>query len=80
MDRLPLQRYGECSQCNRFCEIFDGVAPDLDLSGLPCVDQSPAGRQLFEEGKTKQVFVCHAKLNIEKGTRLILIENVPDSN
>lgn len=58
--------------------MFDGVEPDFDLSGLPCTDQSNIGQQKFENGKTMKVFVCHAKLNIEKRTKLILIENVQD--
>ena len=78
IDVLLFQRHGECATCGKWCKIFDEVDPDLDVSGLPCIDSSPVGTKLFEEGKSRSAFICHAKLNCEKGVMVILIENVSD--
>ena len=52
------------------------VESDVEVAGLPCVDQSKCGKQLKEQGPTAMVFLSHAKLHIEKQTPLILLENV----
>ena len=77
---IPNSKLRFCHEHKRFCAIHgkDGLRPDLDVSGLPCPDMSKAGKQLFEEGVTSAVFCCHAKLNVELGTPLLIIENVQD--
>ena len=66
--------------CGRECDLFnDENKSDFDFSGLPCPDMSSAGLRLAEEGATAPVFITHAKYHIDKGTKLLIIENVTDS-
>ena len=79
IDRAPLCLHQHCYTHGQKCPIYGAAKkPDYDLSGLPCPDHSPAGKRLYEEGKTSSVFACHAKLHIANQTPLLIIENVPD--
>ena len=51
---------------------------DFEVAGLPCTDQSRAGKRLFHNGPTAPVFMAHAKIHLAKQTPLVLLENVPD--
>ena len=79
-----LRTHQHCYTHGKLCPLFtEDTASDLETAGLPCTDSSKAGLQQFEEGPTFGVFACHAKRHIQKGTRVILLENVqarPSSN
>ena len=64
-----------CFSHRKLCPLFE-TRTDFETAGLPCTDQSRAGKRLFEEGPTASVFCCHAKRHIELQTPLILLENV----
>ena len=69
-----------CYSCSKECDIFQPkMESQLEVAGLPCTDQSRAGKQAFEEGVTAPVFIAHAKLHINRRTPLVVLENVPDS-
>jgi len=77
--RAPLRTSQHCFTHGKDCPIFGShVDIDLDISGLPCPDHSPAGLRMHEQGKTSAVFACHAKLHCALQTPLLIIENVPD--
>ena len=80
IEQAKLCRSQFCFTHNKSCPIFGRLAAesDLDVSGLPCPDMSRAGIGLKEEGPTSPVFGSHAKMHIEKKTRMIVLENVPD--
>ena len=63
-----------CLTCGQSCDLFDREDPDIDVSGLPCWDNSPSGKKRYEEGATNAVFICHAKLHVEKGTKIVIVE------
>ena len=66
-----------CFTCNKPCPLFGLRAEShFEMAGLPCTDQSRAGKQQFEEGPTGSVFITHSKRHIEMRTPLILLENV----
>ena len=53
---------------------------DLDISGLPCQDNSKANKKRkFEEGKFVPAYMVWAKKHKLLGTPLIILENTPDS-
>jgi hypothetical protein len=73
-------------QLSQHCRTHDSMCPtnravDVDLSGLPCTDNSRAkmGRQ-FLEGPTGQVYAVHAKKHSLLKTKLIILENVEDKD
>lgn len=57
-----------------YCNLFDPI--DMDISGLPCWDMSLAGNRRAEQGMTNAVFMVHAKMHKERGTPLMILENV----
>lgn len=68
-----------CYTHNKRCPLFGSdAATDLEVAGLPCVDQSRNGARKYEEGPTGPVFISHAKRHIEKATPMIIIENVQE--
>ena len=79
-----LRSHQYCFMHDKLCPLFtDATASGLETAGLPCTDSSKAGLKQFEEGPTFGVFACHAKRHIQKGTKVILLENVqahPSSN
>jgi site-specific DNA-cytosine methylase len=64
-----------CEYHGKRCKL--PVSIDVDLSGLPCTDFSPAGSRLGIEGETMEVFMAHARWAIVSGIKILLIENVP---
>ena len=80
LDAVDFMQKQYCYGCQKFCELFSSEnQADLEVAGLPCTDQSLAGRQAREEGPTAPVFIVHAKIHIEKRTPIIVLENVPDA-
>jgi hypothetical protein len=61
------------------CKVHDGfcwIQPvDLDISGLPCTDNSRSGLKKYEEGPTGPIFAVYAKRHIANKTPLLIIEN-----
>ncbi len=79
INRADNMCYQKCLSHDNLCPLFGECSEtDLDTSGLPCTDQSTAGRQLFEEGPTGPVFAAHAKYHVEKRTKIVITENVID--
>jgi hypothetical protein len=68
--------------CNPYCVPHrdNCILPEvgMDMSGLPCIDQSKGGAQAKREGKTGPIFMTHAKYHIKRKTKLLIIENVRD--
>ena len=81
VNNAPLRVRHHCYTHNQKCCLFGDKADvaDLDISGLPCPDMSRAGLQQFQDGKTSIVFAAHAKMHAQKGTKLLIIENVRDT-
>ena len=81
VNRAPLRVRHHCYTHNSKCYLFGDKAQtaDLDISGLPCPDMSRAGLQRFQDGRTSIVFAAHAKMHAQKGTKLLIIENVRDT-
>ena len=78
-NRCPLRQHTWCYTHNGFCPLFgSGVAADIEVAGLPCIDFSKAGKRLGPEGPHSKVFVAHAKRHVEMATPVIVIENVWD--
>jgi site-specific DNA-cytosine methylase len=80
VNRASFNSHQFCYSHNGPCKLFnvEGGDADFENAGLPCTDQSGAGKQLFEEGDTAPVFMAHAKRHCELRTPLVVIENVPD--
>ncbi|CAE8646942.1 unnamed protein product [Polarella glacialis] len=61
------------------CKVHDGfcwIQPvDLDISGLPCTDNSRSGLKKYEEGPAGPIFAVYAKRHIANKTPLLIIEN-----
>ena len=51
---------------------------DIDLSGFPCVDYSPAGNQAGVHGPTFPIILALLKWHRERKTKLVFLENVPE--
>lgn len=51
---------------------------DVDFSGLPCVDFSPAGERRGLDGDTIELFIVWARLHCAQQAPLVILENVPD--
>ena len=51
---------------------------DIDVSGFPCVDYSPAGNQLGIYGMTLPVLLALLKWHRSRKTKLVFLENVPE--
>lgn len=70
-----LVRYHFCRTHNGLCDSF--VEADLELSGLPCPDNSKANRKrMFQEGPTGPVYIAWAERHKRLKTPLLIIENV----
>ncbi|CAE7276424.1 unnamed protein product, partial [Symbiodinium microadriaticum] len=80
VDKAPFKVKQFCYTHNRRCILFGprAVTADYDISGLPCPDMSRIGLKKYEEGATAPVFACHAKMHVEHGTKMLIIENVPE--
>ena len=69
-----------CHAHNKYCNALQPTEADVDLSGLPCPDNSRANRKRkFQEGPTGPVYIAWAKRHKQLQTKLIIIENVRDT-
>ena len=70
-----------CETHNRYCDVIKpGMSIDIDISGLPCPDNSKANRsRKYEEGPSAPIYMAWAKRHRLAQTPLILLENVPDA-
>lgn len=50
----------------------------IDISGFPCVDYSPSGNQLGVNGPTFPVLLALCSWHRQRGTEVVLLENVPE--
>ena len=79
IDRARLMKRQHCFTCGKDCQLFNPEAEsEHETAGLPCVDMSPAGKRLAENGPTAPVFITHGKMHVAKRTRVIVLENVQD--
>ena len=72
-----MQRSCLCMTHGGFC-LCEPV--DVDFSGLPCVDFSPAGDRRGLDGDTIELFIVWARLHCTQQTPLVILENVPDQH
>ena len=76
VSKSVLKRLQYCNTHARPCSVQTPVM--LDVSGLPCPDNSRANRgRLFEEGPSGQVYIAWAAQHKQKQTPLLILENVP---
>ena len=78
IDSMPLRSKQVC-YTHGFdnCPVLQHV--DIDMSGLPCPDNSRANsRRLFEEGPSAPIYILWAKKHKELATPLLILENTPD--
>ena len=69
VEQMPCRLHGgRCSV--PFC--------DVDNSGVPCVDYSPAGSQLGIFGPTFALLCALIAFHRQRGTPVVFIENVPE--
>ena len=68
----------QCSTHGRECSLQEPV--QIDVSGLPCPDNSRANRKRkYEEGPSGLVYITWAQRHKMNQTPLLLIENVPEA-
>ena len=78
LDKCAFNQKASCAthlcECDLWRQEFD-----LWVAGLPCPDHSRANRNApYENGPTNMVFITAAKYQIEKQTKVLIIENVTD--
>eukprot|EP00439_Symbiodinium_sp_Y106_P071526 s1757_g12.t2 len=73
----PMLPWVQCLRHGRPCQLRTA---DLDVSGFPCVDWSPAGKQLGIYGKTFEVLLALVAWHRSCRTPIVLLENVPEFN
>ena len=64
-----------CFRHNRYCHLS---RCDLDCSGFPCTDYSPAGKKLGILGPTFPVLLSLLSWHRASRTRILFLENVPE--
>jgi len=69
-DYIHCKRHGGC-----LCKLLPS---DLDISGFPCVDYSPAGKQLGVHGSSFPALLALCAWHRQRRTKLALLENVPE--
>ncbi len=74
IEEAPLQGSAWCLAHQQLCPI---KCSNLDVSGLPCTDNSAANHhRLFDAGDTAVIFKTWAKEHLTKETELLILENV----
>ena len=71
----PAHPYMFCVRHRAFCGFR---SCDVDISGFPCVDWSPSGKQLGVQGSTFPVLLSLLAWHRASQTRIIFLENVPE--
>jgi hypothetical protein len=68
-----------CYTHAKLCPVSGpGTEVDVDVSGMPCTDNSTANnKREFEEGKTGPIYAIWARKHIVNRTVLVILENVP---
>ena len=67
----------QCMTHNKACSL--NVPVDIDMSGLPCPDNSRANnKRKFEEGASGPIYITWAKHHRSNRTPLLILENVPE--
>jgi hypothetical protein len=66
-----------CHSHGQMCDAPSVI--DYDASGLPCQDNSQAGNQQKEQGRTNVVYITWARFHVLQMTVLLCVENTPDS-
>ena len=80
VEGVDLQCDQFCHAHNKYCNALQSKEADIDLSGLPCPDNSRANKKRkFQEGPTAPVYIAWAKRHKKLQTRLIIIENVRET-
>ena len=78
VSRCFLQQVQYCHKHGRMCPTTSQV--DLDVSGLPCQDNSRCNRKRkLEEGRYVPVYMVWAKKHKQMRTALLILENTPDT-
>ena len=75
-EKAWLQRSQFCYSHNQYCAIPES---DVDLSGLPCEDNSQCNiNRLFFEGRNGPVYATYVKKHKRLRTPLLIVENTPE--
>lgn len=78
IESATLNDHQWCNAHHDFCKVPTGA--HIDLSGLPCPDNSKANRRRkFQEGPSGVIYAVWASMHKQQRTPLIIIENVPES-
>ena len=76
IQKKPLRKWQWCFAHGQNCRITD--AADIDLSGLPCQDNSRANfKRLFFEGPNSNTYSVWAKKHRQLRTPVLILENTP---
>ena len=75
MFSVPIHPCMYCHRHGRYCHF---ARCDVDMSGTPCVDFSPAGLQRGVEGESFPVLLSFLAFHRSQKTKIILMENVPE--
>ena len=79
IDKCCFRREAWCHTHRRSCCLWEDQPPcDIFVAGFPCQDHARCGSQLHEEGPTAPTFIAAAKYHIERGTKVLVLENVSD--
>ena len=78
VNRAHLQKVQYCFQHGQCCSAVRAV--DVDVSGLPCQDNSRANiKRKLQDGRFVPVYMVWAKKHRHLRTPLLIIENTPDA-
>ncbi|CAL1164716.1 unnamed protein product, partial [Cladocopium goreaui] len=78
IDNAPLNTSQFCTTHGGYCPLLREV--DVDMSGLPCEDNSRANfkRKFLQGGKFGSCYLVWAKQHRHMRTPLLILENTPD--
>lgn len=71
----PALPYIWCKRHHQYCNL---QSTDIDISGFPCTDYSPAGKQAGVAGPTFPVLLALISWHRQRKTKLVFLENVPE--
>ena len=75
LNNVDLQQRQFCVTHSQLCSLHEPV--DMDVSGLPCPDNSRANqKRKFEEGDSGIVYITWSKKHVQNKTPLLVLENV----
>ena len=77
LDQINLESQQFCRTHNMRCSLQQTV--HIDMSGLPCPDNSRANpKRKFEQGPSGVIYITWAKFHKNQRTPLLILENVPE--